>query len=432
MTSLPLTLRPTLLALLLGAATAHADTALEQRIRQDAAALEPRLIEWRRDIHRHPELGEQETRTAKQVADHLKSLGLEVRTNIARTGVLGILKGAKPGRTVALRADMDALPVKEPAGLPFASQAKGDYHGTEVDVMHACGHDAHTAILLGVAKMLNSLEDRPAGEIRLLFQPAEEMQDEEGKSGAMRMIDDGALEDLDAVIALHVAAGTPSGKIEVRSGYAMAAADAFEAVIRGTGGHGAGPHRGTDPIFMLAQVINVIHGIRARRINPIHPAVISIGGVHAGDADNVIPSEVRMNGTIRSYDEDIRKQLHEELEKAFGIVEAMGGEFDLKIINGYDATYNDPDVCEVMEEVVGDTIGKDQLVPAEPGMGAEDFGYMARKAPGAMFFLGAKFDEKNRAHHTPIFDIDEAALPVGAAILAETACRLLQQKAQSE
>lgn len=387
-----------------------------------ARDLEAEIRAWRRDIHQHPELGFQEYRTAKLVAEALTEMGIEAETGVGITGVVARIGEGRPA--IGIRADMDALPIHEATGAEYSSQTD--------NVMHACGHDAHTAILLGVAKLLNNLEDRPAGEIRLLFQPAEEMQDEEGKSGAMRMIDDGALEDLDAVIALHVAAGTPSGKIEVRSGYAMAAADAFEAVIRGTGGHGAGPHRGTDPIFMLAQVINVIHGIRARRINPIHPAVISIGGVHAGDADNVIPSEVRMNGTIRSYDEDIRKQLHEELEKAFGIVEAMGGEFDLKIINGYDATYNDPDVCEVMEEVVGDTIGKDQLVPAEPGMGAEDFGYMARKAPGAMFFLGAKFDEKNRAHHTPIFDIDEAALPVGAAILAETACRLLQQKAQSE
>jgi amidohydrolase len=360
-----------------------------------ARALEDEIRAWRRDIHQHPELGFQEYRTAKLVAEALTEMGIEAETGVGITGVVARIGEGRPA--IGIRADMDALPIQEATGAEYSSQTP--------NVMHACGHDAHTAILLGVAKMLNSLEDRPAGEIRLLFQPAEEMQDEEGKSGAMRMIDDGALEDLDAVIALHVGAGTPSGKIEVRSGYAMAAADAFEAVIHGTGGHGAGPHRGTDPIFMLAQVINVIHGIRARRINPIHPAVISIGGVHAGDADNVIPSEVRMNGTIRSYDEDIRKQLHEELEKAFGIVEAMG---------------------------VDDIIGKDQLIPAEPGMGAEDFGYMTRKAPGAMFFLGAKYDEKNRAHHTPIFDIDESALPVGAAILAETACRLLKQKAQGE
>jgi amidohydrolase len=387
-----------------------------------ARALEDEIRAWRRDIHQHPELGFQEYRTAKLVAEALTEMGIEAETGVGITGVVARIGEGRPA--IGIRADMDALPIQEATGAEYSSQTP--------NVMHACGHDAHTAILLGVAKMLNSLEDRPAGEIRLLFQPAEEMQDEEGKSGAMRMIDDGALEDLDAVIALHVGAGTPSGKIEVRSGYAMAAADAFEAVIHGTGGHGAGPHRGTDPIFMLAQVINVIHGIRARRINPIHPAVISIGGVHAGDADNVIPSEVRMNGTIRSYDEDIRKQLHEELEKAFGIVEAMGGSYDLKIINGYDATYNDPDVCDLMEVVVDDIIGKDQLIPAEPGMGAEDFGYMTRKAPGAMFFLGAKYDEKNRAHHTPIFDIDESALPVGAAILAETACRLLKQKAQGE
>jgi amidohydrolase len=276
--------------------------------------------------------------------------------------------------------------------------------------------------------MLNEMPDRPPGEIRLLFQPSEENQDAEGKSGAMRMIDDGALEGLDAVIALHVSSGTPSGKLEIRSGFAMANVDSFYATIFGTGAHGASPHRGTDPIFMLAQLINVIHGIRARRINPIRPAVISIGAIHAGDATNVIPAEVKLNGTIRSYDAETRQQLRDELESAFGVVRALGGDYELRFEDGYDATYNDPDVCKLMEDIAVEMVGSDALYPPEASMGAEDFGYMTRKAPGAMFFLGAQYDEKNRPHHTPVFDIDESSFPLGAAMLAETAVRLLKLK----
>ena len=203
----------------------------------------------------------------------------------------------------------------------------------------------------------------------------------------------------------------------------------FYATITGTGGHGASPHQGTDPIFMLAQLINAIHGIRARRISPIRPAVISIGAVHAGDATNVIPSEVKLNGTIRSYDTDTRKLIQEELHRAFGVVKALGGDYDLNIVDGYDATYNDPEVATLIEAVATDMLGQDRIHPPEPTMGGEDFGYMTRLAPGVMFNLGAKYDDQHRAHHTPIFDIDESAFPIGAAMLAETAIQLMKQKA---
>jgi amidohydrolase len=281
-----------------------------------------------------------------------------------------------------------------------------------------------------VARLLNEMDDRPPGEIRLLFQPSEEMQDTEGKSGAMRMIDDGALEDLDAVIALHVASQMPAGMIEIRSGFACAAVDSFYATIRGTGAHGAYPHKGTDPVFMLAQLINAIHGIRARRIDPVKPAVISIGAIHAGDVSNVIPAEVKINGTMRSYDDDVRLQLRAELEQAFGVVRALGGDYDLSFEIGYDPMYNDPDVSSLIETTAGELFGADRLYPAEAGMGAEDFGYMTRKAPGAMFMLGAQYDEMNRPHHSPVFDIAESSFHTGAALLTETACRLLKQHAR--
>lgn len=386
---------------------------------EHARSLQDQIVSWRRDIHMHPELGFEEYRTAKLVAETLTEMGIEAETGIGITGVVARIGEGKP--VIGIRADMDALPIDEENEVEYKSQTGHK--------MHACGHDAHTAILLGVARMLTEMpaSERPKGEIRLLFQPSEERQDAEGKSGAMRMIDDGALEGVDHVIALHMASGMESGKIEIRSGYAMANADAFTATIYGTGGHGASPHRGTDPIFMLAQLLNAIYGIRARRINPVQPAVISIGSIHAGDANNVIPAEVRLNGTIRSYSDEIRQQLHDELERAFGVVKALGGDYKLEIFKGYDATYNDPEIAKLIEEVTADMIGADRLEPAEAGMGAEDFGYMTKLAPGAMFMLGAKYDDQNRGHHTPTFNIDESTFPIGAAMLVETAFRLMKR-----
>lgn len=382
-----------------------------------AKALQEQIVAWRRDIHAHPELGFQEVRTSRLVADTLGEMGIEVQTGVGKTGVVGYM--GEGGPVIGIRADMDALPIQEATGLPYASQTPG--------VMHACGHDAHTAILLGVAKMLNEMPDRPAGQVRFIFQPSEEGQDAEDKSGGMRMVEEGALDEVDHVIALHVSSGTPSGKVEIRDGYAMAAVDSFYVTITGEGCHGAYPHTGIDPVFILAQVINAIHGIRARRINPMIPSVISIGSVHGGGADNVIPNEVKITGTIRSYDEETRQKLWKELEAAVAVSRALGGDYTFHIREGYPATYNDPGVSSLIENVVDGMFGKEQLHPAEAGMGAEDFGYMTQKAPGAMFFLGAKVDEMNRPHHSPIFEIDETNLYVGAAVLAETACRLLRE-----
>lgn len=392
----------------------------DQRLKTIHAAaknLQQQMSAWRRDFHQHPELSFQEVRTARQVAETLRALGLEVETGIAKTGVIVRIGEGHPA--VGIRADMDALPIVEANTTGYISQNPG--------VMHACGHDAHTSILLGVAHILNSLPERPVGEIRLLFQPSEEAQDAEGKSGGSRMVEEGALDGLDAVIALHMEPTIPTGQISMIPGYYYAAVDSFEAEIIGQGGHGAYPHQTVDPIYMLAQVINAIHGQRARRINPVRPAVISVGAVHAGEANNVIPETVKLNGTIRSYDEEIRQQLFAELERAFGVARALGGDYKLHILPGYPATYNNPDKSAVVQGVANELLGNGWSFPEEPSMGAEDFSYMAAKVPGAMFSLGARLDTTHRPFHSPIFDIDEAALPIGAALLAETACRLLQQ-----
>ncbi|MDX2137173.1 MAG: amidohydrolase [Chloroflexota bacterium] len=383
-----------------------------------ARSLEPMTIDLRRDFHMHPELNFREVRTANRVAEELHKLGIEFETGVGITGVVAHIGEGRPA--IGIRGDMDALPINEENDVPYKSTVPG--------VMHACGHDAHTAILLTVAKMLVEMPDRPAGEFRLLFQPSEEEFGSDGKSGAVRMIEDGALENLDHVIALHVNSEKPSGKIGIVDGFACAAVDSFRAKIIGEGCHGAYPHTGVDPIFIAAQVINAIHGVRARRINPVLPAVISVGSIHAGNADNVIPMQVELKGTIRSYDADVRAQLSAELERAFGVARALGGDYELTIIKGYPSLYNDPGVANVIRDVARDMKGDEAFYQEEAGMGAEDFSYMAQKAPGAMFMLGAKLDTVNRPHHSAIFDIDEAPLHLGAAILTETAIRLAREK----
>lgn len=385
---------------------------------EQAMAIRDKLVAWRRDIHMHPELGFEETRTARLVADTLTDLGLEVQTGVGKTGVIAYIGEGRP--TIGIRADMDALPIHEENDAPYASQNPG--------VMHACGHDGHTAMLLGVAHLLSQMPDRPAGQVRLIFQPSEERADSENKSGGLRMVEEGALDNLDAVIALHVASEKPAGKVGIDAGYVTAAEDSFYITLTGSGGHGAYPHYGIDPTFILAQVINAIHGIRARRIDPTKPATLSIGSIHAGSVTNVIPSKVEICGTIRTFDEATRARMKSELERALQVARALGGDFELRIAPGYPATRNDSAVADLIRATAEELLGADALLPSEQGMGAEDFSYMAQKAPGAMFILGAKYDDADRPHHTPVFDISEDALPVGAAMLAEVTCRLLKQQ----
>ena len=384
----------------------------------NAQKIKDQLIAWRRDFHMHPELGFEEKRTAKTVAEALQEMGIPAKTEVGITGVVGYIGEGKP--VVGIRADMDALPLQEENDVPYASQNPG--------IMHACGHDAHTAILLGVGRILSEMKARPPGEIRLLFQPCEEDWDEELKSGATRMIEDGALEGLDAVIALHVDNQTDTGHIDVKEGFSSAAVDSFHATITGQGGHGAYPHDTIDPIFIAAQVINAVHGIRARRINPIRSAVVSFGAINAGHTTNVIPEKVEFQGTLRSFDEETREQLVEELEKAFAVSRAFGGDYTLNIEKGFPGMYNDPGVVETIRQVAGEMLGEEALKATDAEMGAEDFSYMQQIAPGAMFSLGVKIDDTPRPAHSPTFDINEDGLPIGAAILAETACRLLKQK----
>ncbi len=385
-----------------------------------ANALLPELIRLRRDIHRHPELSFQEFRTAQLVADTLQEIGgITIRTRVGKTGVVGELSHGD-GPTIAIRADMDALPIIEQTGTDYASINEG--------VMHACGHDGHTAILLGVAHLLkdsfahNSLR----GRVRFLFQPAEEDEDNEGIGGAARMIEDGALLGTDAVIALHLDSTQPRGTVTVHQGWNSAAVDTFEAWLTAGGGHGAYPHRAADPIWMLGPVLMALHGIVARRIDPRQPAVVSLGEVHAGTTSNVIPPEVYLHGTLRSFDPKVRQQLIAEVEQALSVVRSLGGNYRLKVLPGCPAGRNDPTVRDWLLRVSADLVDSQAVIDEPPGLGGEDFAYMCEEVPGAMVRVGAALpDGRKRPHHTNIFDIDERALPIGAAILAETARRFL-------
>jgi amidohydrolase len=384
-----------------------------------AKKLSDELIRLRRDIHENPELGFQEFRTAALVADTLAEIGIEPQTGIGRTGVVAQI-GTGEGPTIAIRADMDALPIQENNDVPYASRTK--------EVMHACGHDAHTAILLGAAHLLQQSfrQEQWQGTVRLLFQPSEEKFDEAGVSGATAMISDNALDDIDAVIALHVWSDRPSGQVWFNDGFALAAVDQFDAWIYGDGGHGAYPHNGSDPLFMLGPILNALYAIPSRQINPLRPSVVSLGRICAGSAHNVIPKEVHLQGTVRSHEEAIRQQLWAEIDRALSLSKPLGGDYKLDIVKGYPALFNDPKVNGWMKGVVADLVGETAVFEEEFGMGAEDFAYMAQKAPGAMFMLGAATPDRiERHHHTDTFDIDESVLPLGAAILAETARRFV-------
>jgi amidohydrolase len=377
-----------------------------------AKELKGELIRLRRAIHRHPELGFREVKTAALVAETLESLGIKVETGVAKTGVIGYL--GKGGPVVAIRADMDALPIQELNEVSYRSQVPG--------VMHACGHDAHVAMALGAATLLKEIELE--GEVHFLFQPSEEHADEEGKSGAPRMVEEGAMEGVEAIFALHVDSETESGMVKISPGPMAAALDSFEATITGRGCHGAYPHRGVDPIFIAGEVILAIQGIVSRRVDPVKQAVISIGTIHGGTADNVIPEEVELSGTIRSFEQGVREQLHAELEKAFHVARALGADFRLTIEEGYPVMVNEEKVAELIREAAIDLLGEEKVLPKEPAMGAEDFSYFLAQVPGALFRLGVKRGEM-RPGHSPHFDLDEEALPIGAAILAESARRYL-------
>lgn len=390
-------------------------------ITRRAKELLPRLIKWRRLFHKYPELSFQEEKTAARIVEILKDIqGMEIRTGVGGTGVIASLSKGE-GACIALRADMDALPISEANDVPYRSRHPG--------VMHACGHDAHIAILLGAACLLGERwANNPwCGEVRFLFQPAEECGGADGLSGAPLMIREGVLEGVEGVVALHMHPGLPQGAIQVYDGPAMASTDFFYGSVRGTGGHGAYPHLGVDPTWLLLPVLQALHGIVSRRVSPMDPAVVSIGQINGGSAENVIPEEVRLKGTIRSYDPTVRKQLIQEVKQAFSLTVPLGGDYHLQVEPGEPVLMNHPAINHRIVTVVRELFPDFPIHRAPFGMGGEDFSHMTALVPGAMFFLGcAKPDGVSRELHTPVFDLDENCLADGAAILAETALRFLQ------
>lgn len=384
-----------------------------------------KLILWRRYLHENPELSFQEVNTSKFVTDKLRGIeGIKVQTGIAQTGVTGTLSSGE-GPTIAVRADMDALPIVENTDHACRSQNEG--------VMHACGHDAHTAILLGVAHLIAEKfkQGELKGTVKMIFQPAEETPDDKGLTGACHMVEAGVLDDVDVAIALHMCPWKRPGEVQIHDGYSMANVDVFQATLLGTGGHGAYPHLGTDPVWMLGLVLQALHGIVPRKVSPLEPAVISVGQIHAGTTSNVIPTRVALEGTMRSYSPKVRELLVSELEKAFSFVKQLGGDYTLHVTRGEPALDNDASVNQFIEETIRDVYPSFTIDKTPFGLGGEDFGHMVKKVSGAMFFLGCGLpDGKERGLHTPIFDIDESCLPFGASILSETAARYLKNNSK--
>lgn len=410
--------------------------ALEAEVRRRAAAVEKKVIAWRRDIHQHPELGDQETRTSKLVAEHLRSLKLEVRTGVGRTGVVGILKGGKPGRTVALRADMDALPVQEPKGLPFASKEMAEYYGKMVPVMHACGHDAHTAMLMATAEVLAGMKDDLPGTVMFIFQPAEEgsrlFAPSTGKSwGAKLMLEEGLFEKTkpDAVFALHVMPGR-SGEISYRGGPTTASSDTLEITVTGKQGHGGMPWDTVDPITTSALVISGLQTVVSRKAKLTDsPVVVTIGTINGGIAPNVVPEKVQMTGTIRTYDERVREQAHRDIRLAAEkIAESAGAKAKVSITKMYDTTVNDEALTERMAPVLKRAADGKVAKAALPGA-SEDFSFFAKEVPGLYVFLGVTSADEDPAkaapNHNPNFFADEAALVVGTRTFASLAVNFL-------
>jgi len=380
---------------------------------ETARKIQGQLSEWRREFHMNPELGFQEKKTSARVADILTVLGYRVRQGVGRTGVVADLGSGKP--VLAIRADMDALPVQEANSVSYASQTPG--------VMHACGHDAHMAMALGTASLL--VKEKFPGCVRFLFQPSEESGDSEGISGAPRMLADGALEGVDMVIAAHVDPATAVGDICIEAGPASGGVDSWFGAIIGKGGHGAKPNEAIDPFYLTAHVIMALNGIVSRRLRPFDPAVVSIGSLHGGHTENVIPERVEISGTLRFLEERVQKQIHAEIRRAFELARALGGDYELRFEIGGPPMQNHPRAAQLIAQAAADLLGKDHILPIKKELGAEDFGAFSERIPGAMFFLGTRIEGDERLLHSPRFDLDENALPIGSAIFAEAALHFL-------
>ena len=421
----------TLIGALIMTTAAEAAT-LDQRIDEASRKLESKVIECRRDIHQHPELGNREFRTSKLVADRLRALGIEVRTPIAHTGVIGLLRGGKPGRIVALRADMDALPVTEQVDVPFKSTARTTYNGQEVGVMHACGHDAHVAILLGVAEVLSGIRRELPGTVVFLFQPAEEGAPQGEEGGAALMVKEGALDNpkVDAVFGLHVTSRYPVGEIGYRPGAELAAVDSFRINVHGKQTHGAYPWLGVDPIVVSSQIVLALQLIPSRQLDvSIAPAVVTVGAIHGGVRNNIIPDDVEMIGTIRSLDQKMREEIHQRIKRtAQDIAQSAGATADVQIDTGYPITYNDPALTERMAPTLRRLTSDVKVV--NPTLGAEDFSFYQQKVPGLFFWLGTRpvnqTAEQAASNHSPLFYVDESGLELGVRALAHVAVDYLR------
>jgi len=392
------------------------------RLRDDIDEIMPGVIADRRHLHQHPELGFQEIETSRFVTERLRQLGVEdIRTGIATTGVTGLIRGTKAGsgshRVVMLRADMDALPIHEQNDVEYRSLHDG--------VMHACGHDAHTSMLLGISRILTDRRHEFGGTVKVLFQPAEE-----GGGGAKFMIDQGVLEDpvVDAVFGMHMDQDSPVGTIGYLAGPAGAASDRFELTIQGRGGHGARPSRCIDPIVVGSEIIVALQTVVAREVDPVMQAVVTIGSFRAGEAANVIPDTAEMRATVRSFDPEVREQLKERITAIIeGIATTLRAEVDLRYHLGYPPLINEPEMTELVRQVATETVGADRVIHAKPQMGSEDFAYFLQRVPGSFFNVGTKNPDKGLiwGHHHPRFDIDEEGMSAGIETMVGVVMRYL-------
>ncbi|OOQ60473.1 amidohydrolase [Mucilaginibacter pedocola] len=398
-------------------------------ISNKADALKDKIIAWRRDFHEHPELGNREVRTADIIAKHLKSLGIEVQTGVATTGVVGILKGGKPGPVVGLRADMDALPVTERVNIPFASKVKAQYNGNEVGVMHACGHDSHMAIMMAVAEVLAGMKKDLHGTVKFLFQPAEEGAPAGEKGGAEQMIAEGALENpkVDVVFGLHINSQTEVGKIVYRPGGTMAGVSDMQITVKGRSAHGAYPWSSIDPVVVSAQIISSLQSIVSRNVNVTeNPAVVTVGVIQGGSRFNIIPESVKMQGTIRYFTEYDEKLVTDNVRRiATKTAEAYGATAEVLIpySNHYPVTFNDVDLTAKMLPSLQAAAGKENVLLRPPVTGAEDFSFFQQKVPGLFFFLGGMPKGGSPltapSHHTPDFYLDESGFTLGVKALCD-------------
>jgi amidohydrolase len=430
----------TLVSLLVaGVFSAQASTDLKPQTESAIQSIQPQMLQWRRHFHQYPELSNREVNTAKKVAEHLKSLGLEVQTGIAHHGVLGVLKGTKPGPTVALRADMDALPVTEQVDLPFASKVRSTFNGQEVGVMHACGHDAHTAMLMATASVLTQLKSQLAGTILFVFQPAEEGPPAGEEGGAKLMLKEGIFAKYkpDAIFGLHVWPG-PAGQLQVKSEGIMAAADSFNITVKGKQVHGSSPWRGVDPIAVTGQLITALHQIPARQLDVTQaPAVLSVGQVHGGVRWNIIPDEVKLEGTVRTFDPQMREQLLQKMQHTSEHIAAASGATAEFHHHGFAAvTWNDATLTEWAMPTLQWAAGKAGVAPIKPITASEDFSFFQQEVPGVFFFLGIAPDntpvDQTAPNHSPYFQVNEKALENGVRALTGLALDYLANPAKTD